>query len=134
MTDRRKFVGLFGGAAVSALLRPLNVRAQQLPLIGYLTARSAAAEVSMLSSFRKGLAETGYVEKRNVAIEFRFADGEADRMTALAADIVRLRPALIVAVGGNTPAQRVRAADPSVPIVFNSGVDPVRGGLVPSFN
>src|SRR5947207_9796953 len=120
---RRDLLTLLGGAAAAW---PLAARAQQpaMPLIGYLSGRSRAAEMSMLTAFRKGLAEVGYVEGRNVAIEFRFADGEFDRLPALAAELARRQPAVVVAVGGSTIA--VRAADPNVPIVFNVGSDPVR--------
>ena len=88
----------------------------------------------MLAAFREGLNATGFVEGRNVKIEFYFADGETDRLPALAADLVRQRPAIIVAVGGDRPAAAARAADAYVPIVFNSGIDPVLRGFVASFS
>ena len=88
----------------------------------------------MLAGFRKGLAETGYVENRNVEIDFRFADGEQNRIPALATDLVRRKLAVIVAVGAVDGPNAARAADPNVPIVFNSGRDPVERGLVASFN
>src|SRR5262245_9722321 len=127
--QRRNFIAFLAGTILAPMIPPSAQAQQQLPLIGYLSGRSAAAEVSMVSAFRKGLAETGYVENRNVAIEFRFADGQLDRLASLAADVLRLRPAVVVAVGGSTTAQPVRAADPGVPIVFNAGADPVQLGL-----
>src|SRR5262245_26800550 len=132
--QRRNFIAFLAGTILAPMIPPSAQAQQQLPLIGYLSGRSAAAETSMLSAFRKGLAETGYVENRNVAIEYRFADGQADRLSDLAADVLRLRPAVLVAVSTNTTALEVRALDPSVPIVFNTGVDPVQRGFVPSFN
>jgi putative tryptophan/tyrosine transport system substrate-binding protein len=127
---RREFIAGLGTAAW-----PLVARAQQppMPVIGYLSGRSREAETPFLAAFRKGLAEVGYVENRNVAVEFRFADGQLDRVPALAADLARRQPTVIVAVGGNG-AVLVRAADPKVPIVFNSGTDPVQLGWVASFN
>jgi putative ABC transport system substrate-binding protein len=115
---------------------PLAVRAQQrpMPVVGYLSGRSREAEAPMLAGFRKGLAETGYVENRNVEIDFRFADGELNRLPALATDLVRRNLAVIVAVGAADGPNAARTADPSVPIVFNSGADPVERGYVASFN
>ena len=132
MMRRRDLITLLG----SATAWPLAARAQQpaLPVIGYLSGRSHEAETSSLAAFRKGLAETGYVEGRNVAIEFRFADGHPDRLPALAKDLVNRQLAVVVAVGGGSTAISVRAANPSVPIVFNSGTDPVQAGLVASLN
>ena len=129
---RREFVGLVGGAAAW----PLAARAQQrpLPVVGYLSGRSRETDVPMLAGFRKGLAETGYVENRNVEIDFRFADGEVNLVSALAADLVRRKPAVIVTVGSNEATNAARAADPNVPIVFNTGNDPVKLGFVASFN
>src|SRR5215475_3075902 len=118
--QRRDFIALLGGAAATW---PLVARTQQaaLPVIGFLSGRSREAEAPMLAGFRKGLAETGYVENRNVEIDFRFADGEQNRLPALAADLVRRKLAVIAAVGGDEAPDVVRAADPNVPIVFNSG-------------
>jgi putative ABC transport system substrate-binding protein len=129
---RRDFITLLGGPAAW----PLAARAQQaaMPVIGYLSGRSREAEAPMLAGFRKGLAETGYVENRNVEIDFRFADGELTRLPALATDLVRRKLAVIVAVGANDGPNAARAADPNVPIVFNSGTDPVEQGFVASFN
>jgi ABC-type uncharacterized transport system substrate-binding protein len=103
-------------------------------VIGYLSGRSREAEGSVLVPFRKGLAETGYVEGRNVLIQFRFADGNLDRLAALASDFVRVQHAVVVAVGSSNTALAARAANPNVAVVFNSGADPVQVGLVQSFN
>src|SRR5262249_12423422 len=99
---RRSFLTLLGGAS-SAAAWPLAARAQQrqMPVIGYLSGRSRETDAPMLAGFRKGLAETGYVENRNVEIDFRFADGEINLVPALAADLVRRKPAVIVTVGSN---------------------------------
>jgi putative ABC transport system substrate-binding protein len=130
---RRDFLTLLGGAAAAW---PIAARAQQrpMPVIGYLSGRSREAEAPMLAGFRKGLAETGYVENRNVEIDFRFADGELNRIPALATDLVRRKLGVIVAVGGNNGPNAARAADPNVPIVFNTGSDPIELGYVASFN
>ena len=134
---RRDFITLLGGAAAA---RPLAVRAQQpaLPVIAYLSSRSAESDVSMLVAFRRGLNETGYVEGRNLAIEYRFADGQYARLPALATDLIRRQVAVIVYAGAPSPSnpdaawQQLRASQ--IPIVFNTGQDPVRAGLVASFN
>src|SRR5262245_21371071 len=108
--NRREFITLLGGAAAW----PVVARAQQpaMPVVGYLSGRSREAEAPMLAGFRKGLAETGYVENRNVEIDFRFADGELNRLPAMAADLVRRKLAVIVSVGGNDDSTHAaRAAD-----------------------
>src|SRR5262249_15130165 len=117
---RREFVGLLGGAAAW----PLAARAQQraMPVIGYLHGRSREPDAPMLAGFRKGLAETGYFEGRNVEIDFRFANGEQNLVPALAADLMRRKLAVIVTVGNGAGVQSARAADPNVPIVFNTGI------------
>src|ERR1700686_4512781 len=118
---RREFIAGLGSAAAW----PVVARAQQaaLPVIGYLSGRSAEAEAPLLTAFRQGLNAIGFFEGRNVKIEFYFADGELDRLPALAADLVRRQPAVIFAVGSNGLAA-ARAADANLPIVFNSGFDP----------
>jgi ABC-type uncharacterized transport system substrate-binding protein len=129
---RREFIGLVGGAAAW----PLPARAQQrpaMPVIGYLGQRSAATDANYLEGFRQGLAENGYVVGQNVAIEFRWAEGQLQRLPTMAADLVRRRVNLIVAAAGYAP-EAAKAATSAIPIVFSTGGDPVRLGLVRSLS
>jgi putative tryptophan/tyrosine transport system substrate-binding protein len=128
---RRDFITLLGGAAAC----PLAARAQQpaMPVIGFLYAASLTQGYQM-TGFQWGLREAGFVEGRNLKIEYRDVGGEYDRLPALAADLVRSRVAVIVASGGSAPALAAKAATTDIPIVFGSGGDPVKTGLVASLN
>jgi putative ABC transport system substrate-binding protein len=127
---RRTFIaGLAGTAAW-----PVVARGQQsaIPVIGFLFAGSEAAP-PLLAAFRNGLAETGHVEGRNVAVEYRWANNELDRLPELAADLVRRRVAVIATPGSYQAALAAKAASATIPIVFSTGVDPVGAGLVSAF-
>jgi putative ABC transport system substrate-binding protein len=130
MMGRREFIRLLGGAAVW----PLGAHAQQpaLPVIGFLWYGSASEWAPFITSFRQGLKETGFVEGQNLAIEFRWTEGQSDQQPAWAADLVRRQMAAIVT--GTVGGLAAKAATTTIPIVFVVGADPVKTGLVASFN
>jgi ABC-type uncharacterized transport system substrate-binding protein len=130
---RREFITLVGGAAAGW---PMVVRAQQsaLPVIGFLHSATASAYTRMTAAFRKSLNDAGYVDGQNVAIEYRWADGQFDRLPDLVADLVRRQVSVIFAGGGLDPSLAAKAATSKIPIVFANGTDPVEGGLVSSLD
>ena len=130
---RREFmITLLGGAAA----RPCVARAQQaaLPVIGWISSRSPGESDYLVAAFRQGLKETGYTESQNVSLEFRWAEGHYDRLSAYAVEFARRPVTIIVTTGGDPAAQAAKAATSTIPIVFVSGSDPVKVGLVSSLN
>ena len=128
---RREFIAILGSAAAM----PFAARAQpSIPVIGYLSGNAAGDRAHHTEAFRQGLNETGYSEGRNLAIEYRYAENQWDRVEKLAADLVARKVAVIAAVGGNNTALAAKRLTATIPILFTSGVDPVKAGLVASIN
>jgi putative tryptophan/tyrosine transport system substrate-binding protein len=129
---RRQFITLLGGAAVW----PLAARAQQpsMPVVGVVTSLSSSFMERYAPALREGLNEAGYIDGRNVAVEYRSAEGYYDRLSGLVAELIDHKAAVIVAVGGSDPARIAKAATGTIPIVFASAADPIKAGLVASLN
>lgn len=130
---RRQFLGLLGGAAFAY---PLAARAQQpaLPVVGYLSFTSPDERPTLLTAFLQGLEQAGYVVGRNVAIEYRSAGGDYERLPTLVAELVKLPVTVIAATGGEASLRAAKSATSQIPIVFTTGSDPVKAGLVASLN
>ncbi|MFZ0981832.1 MAG: ABC transporter substrate-binding protein, partial [Pseudolabrys sp.] len=127
---RREFITFLGGAAAS----PLAAHAQQsaMPVVGFMSGRSPEDSKHLVAAFRQGLSEAGFVEDQNVVIEYRWGLGQYDRMPALAADLVNRQVAVLVGVGGDVSALAAKRATSTIPIVFGTGSDPIKAGMVES--
>ena len=130
--ERRKFIAILGGAATW----PLMARSQpsSSPVVGLIGARSLASDAHLIAALREGLAETGFVEGRNLRLELRWAEGDYSRVPTLAKSLIALNPAVIMATGTAGAVRSVRIAMPETPMVFSIGADPVAAGLVPALN
>jgi putative tryptophan/tyrosine transport system substrate-binding protein len=130
--QRRQFITLVGGTVIAW---PLSARAESaMPVIGFLNSASSQPFANYVASFRAGLKTTGYVDGQNVVIEFRWAEGHYDRLPEMAADLVRRKVAVLVSTGGSPSITAAKAATTTIPIVFTTGSDPVRLGLVTSLS
>jgi putative ABC transport system substrate-binding protein len=133
---RREFIALVAASGLVLAAKVNRARGQQsaMPVIGFMSARSSEDSVHLLEAFRRGLEERGFVEGRNVVIEYRWARGDYDRLPDMAADLVSRRVNVLTAVGGDPSPRAAKRATASIPIVFGMGGDPVKDGLVESFN
>src|SRR6266566_4325111 len=133
---RREFIALIGGGGLLLAVKVKRAWGQQpaMPIIGFLSSRSPGESAGVVAAFRQGLRESGFVEGRNLAIAFRWADGRYDSLPVLAAELVDLPVTLIFAAGGPPTAFAMKAATSTIPIVFSAVSDPVEIGLVPSLN
>jgi len=133
MIGRRELLAGFGGAAA---VWPLAARAQQpvIPVVGFLTSLGQNERPNLIDAFRRGLSEVGFIEGRNVAIEYRFAESHPDRLPVLAADLVGRKVAVIAATGGGASVLAAKAATTTIPVVFTTAGDPVQQGFVASLN
>jgi len=130
---RREFIALLG-SGVAGWPLAAHAQRQALPVIGFLSSRSPGESADLVAAFRQGLAEGGYVEGQNVSLEFRWGEGRYERLAGYAAELVRRAVTVIVTAGGDPAAQAAKAATATIPIVFVSGSDPVKVGLVASLN
>jgi putative ABC transport system substrate-binding protein len=130
---RRKFIGLLSSAAAAWPIAALGQQ-QAMPVIGFMSARAAGDSVELIAAFQRGLSEGGFVEHRNVAVEYRWAGGNYELMPTLAAELVDRRVAVLLGVGGDASALAAKKATTTIPVIFGTGSDPVAIGLVQSIN